>query len=256
MNNYEVFLGGHDAEMATIKDLAEAKKLPTHDANLGWGASADSYTAEIENALEQGKMPVLVELDTSSLSDEVRQRILDIDHHGDRSDEDAALVQFAELIGVELTREQQLIALNDTGYIKAMEDYGASLEEIAKVRALDRKEQGITQEQEDQAEEALNQMERYPELGDLIIVRMPHSKTATVTDRLYGSQEKEHILILSEDGEVNYYGDGLLCKTLNEKFEGWCGGKGLGEKGDNAFWGGYPNQEEVETFIKNYLEQA
>jgi hypothetical protein len=80
---------------------------------------------------------------------------------------------------------------------------------------------------------------------------MAHSKCATVTDRLFGRYDQ--LLILSGDGEVNFYGDGAICTALKEKFDGWNGGSGLGQVGGSAFWGGYPNHDEVLDFVKKNL---
>lgn len=43
---------------------------------------------------------------------------------------------------------------------------------------------------------------------------MAHSKTATVADRLFEKDKQQNLLFLSGDGEVNYFGDGKLCKML------------------------------------------
>jgi len=252
-HSYEVFLGGHDAEMKTIADLARNNGLVTHDKGLGWGAKASAYAKEIRTAIEQSNTPVLIELTYDLTEDIRRDQIVEIDHHGDRAHEEASILQFADLVGVTRTRMMQLIGANDSGYIPAMQQSGATPEEIAQIRALERREQGISMEQERQAEEAIEAMTRFPESADLIVVRLPHSKVAPVTDRLHGTQDRQNSLILSGDGEVNYFGDGVLCEQLKEQFEGWNGGSGLGKKGETAFWGGYPGHEEVEEFIKRKL---
>jgi hypothetical protein len=87
----------------------------------------------------------------------------------------------------------------------------------------------------------------------LILVKLPHSKTATITDRLFG--QYTNLLILSDDGEVNFYGDGQLCSNLKEKFEWRNGWSGLGIKGQNAFRWGHPNHEEVQKFIVEYIKR-
>jgi hypothetical protein len=130
-----------------------------------------------------------------------------------------------------------------------MQNLGATAEEIAAVRLADRTAQGITPLQESIAEAAIASAQKY---GSLTVVRMSHSKCATVTDRLFG--QCKNLLILSGDGEVNFYGEGALCASLKEKVQGsWAGGSGLGQEGGNAFWGGYPNQEEILEFVKGSL---
>ncbi|MEN9921978.1 MAG: hypothetical protein RL097_254 [Candidatus Parcubacteria bacterium] len=198
-----------------------------------------------------------------------------IDHHGERSGEPASVLQVLDLLMSEgMTRKVcgkpsshtderrclarqistttlrwvELVAANDSGYIPAMRALGATIEEIERVRALDRSAQGITLAQEAAAETALRSAITD---GRLTVVKLSHSKTAAVTDRLYGRYDQ--LLILSENGEVNFYGDGALCALLKVKFEGWNGGSGLGKKGEDAFWGGYPTLDKVEQFIREQL---
>ncbi len=241
-SNFTFLIGGNDAEMATIKSLLEEHGMEMVDKNLGWGANAASYQAEIAQAMEAGKTPVLIELADAPVG------VIDIDHHGARSSEPAAIVQVCALLGVEPTRRHLLIAANDTGYIPAMLAAGATEQEVADIRALDRACQGITPEQEAEADRAIGAMEA---INDLLVVRPSHSKGATVTDRLYGKQPNgQCVLILSGDGEVNFYGDGALCAQLKEKYsDGWAGGAGLGTEGGSAYFGGYPNHDEVLNFI-------
>ena len=174
----------------------------------------------------------------------------------------AALVREALNLSNETRRWVELVAANDAGYIPAMMTLGATAEEVARVRLADRSAQGITPEQERQAEEAIAASEV---IGGLVIVHLAHSKCATVTDRLFGKYPggRENLLVLSGDGEVNYFGDGALCAALKEKFpeapapwapekmaQSWAGGSGLGKAGGQAFWGGYPSEDEVLAFLK------
>lgn len=239
------FLGGHDAEMVEIRRVLEESGENFVDAGLGWSASVESYKDEIDAALAAGSQPVLIELAGA----EGIEGAIVVDHHGDRAGEPASIIQVLDLLGLEPNRWQQLIAANDAGFIPAMIEVGASAAEIAEIRALDRAAQGITPEQEAQAEEAIRNLQ----VADrLTVVRLTHSKTATVTDRLFG--EYDQLLVLSGDGEVNFFGDGELCSHLQEKFQGWSGGSGLGKSGESAFWGGYPDHQEVEDFILNFLK--
>lgn len=248
--NITLLLGGQDAEMQAIKDLAKENSTPYLDKNLGWGAKAIAYQEEVRKLIEEGKTPVLVELSLEGFPPELIDKIVVIDHHGANAHLDPAIIQVVELMGWKISRLITLIGANDADYIPGMQKLGATSEEIALIRQKERAAQGITLDQEAQAESAIRRMERCPELNDLIIIHLPHSKTATITDRLFEIQKRQNILILSNDGEVNYFGDGGLCKILNEKFQGWAGGSGLGQVGENAYWGGYPDQGQVEVFIK------
>lgn len=243
--NLIFFLGGADAEMVEIKKVLADVGAEIFDASLGWGAAASAYVTEISTAVAAEKVPVLIEL-TADI--ELPENAIVIDHHGDSSSEPASILQVLHLLGINPTRWQQLIAANDSGYIPAMLSVDATAEEVAAVRLADRSAQGTTPEQEEAAETAITNREVH---GRLTVVRLPHSKCATVTDRLFGQYDQ--LLILSGDGETNFFGDGAICSVLKEKFEGWNGGFGLGQKGGSAFWGGYPNQQAVEKIIRHYF---
>lgn len=200
-----------------------------------------------------------------------------IDHHGDRSGEPASVLQVLDLLmpeertltysgGQQLLpdtetrsverqissatlRWVELVAANDSGYIPAMVALGATNAEVKRIRALERSAQGITPEQEKEAVQAISLAKNE---GRLTLIRMSHSKTAVITDRLYGQYDQ--LLILSEDGEVNFFGDGALCAQLEQKFGGWSGGSGRGKEAGNGFWGGYHDHREVERFIRERFE--
>lgn len=78
-----------------------------------------------------------------------------IDHHyypgDDRSNPLSSIEQVAKILGVGLSRERQLVAANDKGWIPSLREAGASSEEIAGIRKRDRAAQGITSKQEEQA---------------------------------------------------------------------------------------------------------
>lgn len=267
MNSNMVFvLGGLDAEMIEIRKVLESVGVQVCDKGLGWGASVSAYQAEIAEAQASGLTVVTIEL-TNDLG---LQGLTEVDHHGDRASEPAAILQVLSLLGLEPNRWQLLVAANDCGYIPAMLQMDATAEEVAAVRLLDRSAQGITPEMEQEAERAINNREV---VNGVNIVKMAHSKCATVTDRLFSLTEKQNLLILSEDGESNYYGDGLLCSLLRgeetgtapapwdanqtlttySNFGGWNGGSGLGVKGGSAFWGGYADQNVIKDFVLDFF---
>ena len=119
---------------------------------------------------------------------------------------------------------------------------------VSKVRTLDRAAQGISQEQESIAEEAIAKKEVLNE--NSYLVRMSHSKTSTVCDRLFGTYK--NLLIISEDGEVNFFGSGKVINKIKDLVPGsWCGGD---IANDNGFWGGYPSdQESIVDIVKATL---
>jgi len=260
--------GGSDAEMRVIKKRLKKAGQEYLDKNLKWGAKIEDYSEEISNILEEGNVPVAIELAGA----EKMEDVVDIDHHNEKSNRPASLLQVMERLNLKPSLFDELIAANDSGFIPAMEkkieEYRYQIENgpkgnkelfeelkkkwISVIRKIDRKEQGINQDQEKQAEEAIKTRENFFN-NTLSIVRLSHSKCATVTDRLYGTYE--NIFIPSGDGESNFYGNGKLCQDLKEKYEGsWAGGSGLGDKYGNAYWGGYPDQDEVEKVIREKVE--
>lgn len=257
-SNLVIFLGGYDAEMLAIADACREAGVTIADKHLGWGASASAYKEEIAQAISEGKQPVLVEL---TLDIELPASAIVVDHHNENAGKPASILQVLDLLGVEPTRRQLLIAANDSGYIPAMLALGATPEEVAAVRLADRSAQGISSEQEREAERAIAAAEV---VNGVTIVKMAHSKTATVCDRLFNPDKEQRLLILSGDGESNFFGNGELCKllqgedtgaktaegyTIYSHFGGWIGGN-LPQSG---FWGGYADQKEVEKFVVDFF---
>jgi len=254
-NNICFFLGGHDLEMLTIRELLRAHATDQFcDKGLSWGAKASAYRDEIEQALASGLTPVLVELENDI---ELGQDgIVVVDHHGPLAGAAAptALHQVFGLLGLPpeaWTRRLELVAANDRGHIAGMAAVGATREEIVAIRAADRAAQGITADEERQGEAALETL-RTVGNGRLTIVDLPHNRTATVTDRLapeLGGSGYENLLVISP-GEVNFYGDGHLITALAERFPGgWYGGN-LPERG---FWGHGGPVPELIPFVEARL---
>lgn len=185
-----------------------------------------------------------------------------IDHHAygedDRRNPKASIEQVADIIEVPLSIEEQFVAANDKGFIPEMEKLGAEngltgqdLEAIIQnVRMKDRMAQGITLEQEAQAKAAIEQ------LGNLegrreFIVDLPHSKTATVCDRMYGKYDE--LLIISGDGETNFFGSAPIIQMLDDRFPGgWKGGQL--EQG-SGFWGGYADQKAIRKAVQEKFDK-
>lgn len=236
---YQFFLGGYDLEMRTIRELIEQHTDATiHDKHLSWGASASDYRHEIEVALDEGEIPVLIELKLDL--DLPEDKICIIDHHGPSSghDKPTCLEQVFKLLNLPQhlwTRRLALVAANDRGYIPAMKELGATPEEIQLIRLQDRQAQGISEEEEQAAIAALGCLEYLCD-GRLAVARLPHNKTAALVDRLQpeaGGTGIQNILVISPD-EINFFGEGKAVLALAERYpQGWYGGD-LPVKG---FWG-------------------
>lgn len=244
------FLGGNDLEMVTIRDLlASVPGVRVIDRQLAWGAKASAYAAEIGEAVARGETPVLIELENDLGLNSAQ--FIDIDHHGASAGAEAStsLEQVFALLALPpsaWTRWHALVAANDRGHIPAMREMGATEAEIAQVRAADRAAQGITADQERDAEAAIASAEVVAG-GDLVIVRLPHGKTAAVVDRLVMQKTPpENVLVLSP-GEVNFFGRGDLVHALDARFPGGWKGGALPARG---FWGRHGEGADVSAFLR------
>ena len=181
------FLGGYDLEMVTIRQLLlELAPERFYDKQLSWGAKASAYVQEVAQTLSRGLTPVFVEL-VHDLGLKPTQFLV-VDHHGERAGEHkpTSLHQVFDLFGLppeRWTRWYDLVVANDRGYIPALVEMGATPEEIVTVRAADRAAQGINPAEEAAGERAVVHAETYVN-GMVTVVRLSHSRTATVTDRL------------------------------------------------------------------------
>lgn len=241
--------------MVRIAAVLAGHNVPFQDAGLGWGAKASAYGTQPADSVSAGYAPVLVEIEVDC---EVPEGTIVVDHHGSRAGEPASILQVLALLGIEPSRLDMLIAANDSGYIPGLFALGATPEEIEQVRLLDRSTQGVTPEMEQEATRALAEANAYQLAlaGDLVVVHLAHSKCATISDRLFPHWKcGERLLILSGDGEVNFFGNGALCAALQQKFQGWSGGSGLGQADKSAYWGGYLPHGEVEKFVRDYYNQ-
>lgn len=212
---------GHDNRVALIAD----KSLP-------WGAKASDYAEEISQAVATGLVPVLIEL-APDIAQPPGTRL--IDHHGDRSHEPCALRQVFDLLGLpedQWTRHFALVAANDTGNIKAMQRLGATEAEITAIRRADRQAQGITPEEEAEGLAALKAGEAHLD-GSLLIVDLPHGRSATVADPMAIAGDLRDLLILCPNS-TQFFGTGARISVLDRAFPGgWRGG----ELPLRGFWG-------------------
>jgi hypothetical protein len=249
----------NDLEAKTMVDMLEREKEKFLVTGQTWGASWENLEPEIKQKIElakkSGKEVYGIELQGYS------NGAINIDHHtyrdDDRSNNKSSIEQVAEILEVELTLDEKFVSANDKGYIPAMEKLGNELginpedlaEIIANIRMRDREMQGVTVEQEAQAQEAVEKLGKINEKREYIQLDLPHSKTSTVTDRLYGKYD--NLLITSGDGETNFYGTTEIIQMLNEKFPGgWSGGQ-LDQ--GSGFWGGYADQEAIKQAVQDFI---
>lgn len=214
MTKYIFFLGGYDAEMVEIRNILEAQGEKFYDKRLSWGACVSAYTEEIKG-LPSNAIPVLIEL---KIDKSIAPNAVIVDHHDEKAGKDrkTSIEQIAELLGIALTRKQKLISANDRGHIRAMREMCATDEEIAEIREMDRKAQGVTEEDERLADESIKK--HLEKIGNnAVIVNSKTNKTSAVFDRL--NDKYTHIFVLTPDGKMNYSGTGEIVKALNERYE-------------------------------------
>ena len=251
----------NDLEAKTIIEMLQREGEEFLVTGQAWGASweklEEELKAKIVEAMQNGQEVYGVELQGNA------NGAINVDHHtygeDDRSNPKSSIEQVAKILGVELTLDEQFVSANDKGYIPAMEKLGEELgispedlkEIIANIRMRDREMQGVTIEQEAQAQKAVERLGEIKEKRVYIQLDLPHSKTSTVTDRLYGKYD--NLLITSEDGETNFYGTTEIIQMLNEKFPGgWSGGQ-LDQ--GSGFWGGYADQEAIKKAVQEAIEK-
>ena len=193
------------------------KGIPYHDRDLGWKDAKLSAYADVLNDEEEF---VGIELE-SDIAPPARYKL--IDHHNENSVKASSIEQVAEMLGIELSREQQLIAANDKGFIPALEVMGASMEKITNIRKKDREAQGITKADELLGKKSIRR--NLKETDGIIIIESLTSRFATITDRLYPYKK----LMVYTNDELSYYGEGR--DILKENFD-----RLINEK--KAFYGG------------------
>ncbi len=184
-------LGGYDLEMKTIKKLLDRYNQSYIDNNLSWGAKLSSYINNIKN----NYLYIGIEL-IEDIAPPLNY--ITIDHHNEQQSKLSSLEQVANILGINLSRKDKLIALNDSGYIPAMVNFGATQKEIDEIRKKDRKAQGVTTKDEELAIKSINLAQKY---DDIVLLEALTSKFSAIVDRLYG----KNILIYRGD-ELIYYG--------------------------------------------------
>ena len=261
MKNFFV-LGGNDAEMVRIEGVLDAQKIGWVQPSVFWGPKVFGPEQIGAEGMTPGTRVVFVECAPSPEFPAVRAHVV-IDHHGDNAGLPASLTQVLDLLHLEPTRWDLVVAANDSGWLPGLRDMGADLNEMLTVRRADRAAQGITPEHEEEALRALAAPVEM--LGNVRVIRMSHSKCAPVGDAIaleaiVAGKPVPQYLVLSGDGEANFSGDGVMAKALFDEYRApqpanaWAGGSGLGKAGEQAYWGGYPDHAELIGFIRSHQQ--
>jgi hypothetical protein len=195
-NEIVFLLGGYDLEMVEIKNILQQHSKHYIDKKLSWGAKLSSYKDVLNDTTIYYGIELIEDI-------EPPKNYITIDHHNDNQNKKSSIEQVADLLHIKLSRYQQLVALNDSGYIPAMQKYGATEVEIDYIRQKDRKIQGATQEDEILAKISI---ENATKKNQIFIIEAQTSIFSTITDRLYGKEEN---ILLYNDNKLVYYGKNI-----------------------------------------------
>lgn len=203
-------LGGCDLEMETIKQMLGGRSdCVVMDRHLRWdNARLSAYQDNLTLYSDRDVYGIEL-MEDAPLPNHYHR----IDHHNDWAHKPSALEQTAAIVGVALNREQQLIAANDKGYIPAMQAMGATDAEISDIRQRDRIAQGVTEQDEQQAEQSVNQF--LSQYEGLLVVKSLTSCFSPICDRLFPYKR----LLIYTDSQWMFYGDGkseLVIQYANE----------------------------------------
>ena len=242
-----------------LKSLGYKENEDLYITGQGWGASWDALEPEIKEAIShfQPEQVYGVELKGHSPYN-------NIDHHfyrdtnwstgevyyeddrtknPDGSPKPSSITQVAQLMDIYMSPDQSFVSANDVGFVDEMKELGEAMwmskeetaEKIKDIRMREHeilaKVQGITPEMEQQAVEAIVNA-RYMSNGTMV-VELPHSKCATVTDRIPMQEYEGGLLIVCGDGEIDYYGPSENVQQLSGIFGGWTGDTSR----EYTFWG-------------------
>jgi len=213
-------LGGHDLEMVTIKEIlieeGFEEGVDLFDKGLSWNeARLSAYKGEIEHCKDKTIYAVELFLDDNQL--QTNRKILLIDHHNEHHTKEASLLQVLKLLGKEPSREQKLIAANDSTYIEGMQCLGASNDEIGEIRKKDRKLQGVTKRDEIAAKNDLRSKQNF---GNVVTVCATTPFFSAITDAYYMNEPNTKMLIVYNDVQTVFYGFPLTeMKTILKKLK-------------------------------------
>jgi hypothetical protein len=196
----------NDLESMEIRKLLDACGELVLASAQPWGATWAGLEPEVVGALRNRKASdPATEVIGIELAGPNQFGAKNIDHHrypgDDRSSALSSLEQVAAWLGVTLNRWQHLVAVNDRGYIPGMLAAGATEEEVARIRVLDRAAQGVSARDEQDAEDDI--CDRSEWRGDRVLVRCARRPTSAHSDRLFGRARE---ILLAGDGEWNYSG--------------------------------------------------
>ena len=123
---------------------------------------------------------------------------------------------------------------------------GYSSKDIEEVRAYNRAESGITQEEEKAAQLCLDRSRFKSEL--LVVKNLPHERFEAIIDRAFWMQRVQNVVIFTELGSVLYAGFADIAQGAFDRFHGSL---------SYCFWeGSWKTEEEQERIIQFLFEKT
>lgn len=199
-------LGGNDLEMETIRQiLKESDDIIIEDNHLAWGACLSSYKAILDKYPTEEYDIYGIELKNDLES--VPANYKEIDHHDNNEHKPSSLEQVCDIVKHKMTREDSLIAANDARYIPGMREMDASADEINDIRTRDRKAQGVTEEEEKQAEMEFSANEAaIKESEFLYSIKTELKHFSPLVDRIFAIKDMPFRLLVYSETEFTLYG--------------------------------------------------
>ncbi len=233
LSNEPLFLlGGRDLEMLEIQKMLITHKKHFINKKLSWGAKLSAYINLLNDTVTYYGIELVEDVTPP-------KNYVAIDHHNEAQEKKSSIEQVAEILGIELNRYQTLVALNDKGYISAMERFGATEVEIALIRQKDREAQGVTEEDEILAEVSFLDASSH---NGIYTIKAQTDKFSPIIDRCY--KKYENVLIYN-DKKFVYHGRGV--EQLVKNYRNEIRKKKLYYGGDYGFFGvnekAYPPHE-------------
>ena len=195
-------LGGCDLEMTAIKRLLRKYNQKIIDKNLKWGAKLSDYKDEIEKYKNETIYAIELTPDIKA------ENVILIDHHNELSSKPSSIEQVAKILNHKLSAFERAVALNDKGYIYEMIKHNVNLSDIKRIRRLDRKTQGVSEEEEKAAKKV--ELKR--------IIYFPYEYFSPLTDRIFFEKGWKRFIVYNDKLTMFYGFENEELKKFLKKF--------------------------------------
>lgn len=248
LNNTSFICPRNDAESATIIDVLKRHNFDVRiSRQKTWFCPLDKEPNETFDNLKENV--VIVELPGLKSEEKLAKshKVIIVDHHGypslgiNRENPKSSIEQIADLIGYELDHFERGVSINDQEYIYGLVKNSYSEDEIKKIRALDLRMQGYTEEEfrinkEDQQNPTFyapdiyhyeTRIPKYSFLIDLHVIQQKGRFTNIVITGFADEKKKQLIFFSGSMDRINELKKlGGYSKQSNEQY---------------GLWGGYEN---------------